>query len=225
MTAVFFYLSRYPRVYAKLASEIRETFASDQEIRGGSKLTSCTYLRAVIDECLRISPASIGTLWRQQDLTLPVSARKPFIVDGHIIPPGVMVGISPYSLLHNPAYFSEPFEFRPERWLGSEVTEISRRAFAPFAIGDRSCAGKALAYLETSLAVARTLWYFNFEKAPGEAGEVGGGKPGGDRLRSRQDEFQLQDVIVAEHDGPNLIFKVRGDLWEGLVADHQDSST
>lgn len=136
----------------------------------------------------------------------PEASKKPFIFDGHAIPLGTMVGISPYSLLHNPAYFPEPFEFRPERWLGDEVTELLRRAFAPFAIGDRSCAGKAVAYLETSLAVARTMWYLSFETAPSVAGKVGGGRLGGDSLRARRDEFQLQDVVVAEHDGPNFDF-------------------
>ena len=116
MTAISFCLSRHPKVYNKLASEIRSTFSSGQDIHSGSELTSCKYLRAVIDECLRIAPTSIGTLWRQHDLTLPPEARKkPFIVDGLVIPPGAIVGISPYSLLHNPAYFPEPFEFRPER--------------------------------------------------------------------------------------------------------------
>lgn len=170
----------------------------------------------MIDECLRIAPASIGTLWRQQDLTLPSAARKPFVVDGHVIPPGTIVGISPYSLLHNPDYFPEPFEFRPERWVGDKVSDLSRRALAPFAVGDRSCAGKAVAYLEASLAVARTLWYFDFEKAPGTAGDVGGGSLGGDRLRTRVDEFQLQDVIVADHDGPNLVFKTRVGFWKEI---------
>lgn len=205
MSAVFFCLSRHPEVYAKLASEIRETFSSGREISSGPKLITSRYLRAVIDECLRISPASIGTLWRQQDLTIPPKDRKAFIVDGHIIPPGTQVGVSPSSLLHNPKYFPDPFAFRPERWLEESTNlDVSRKAFAPFAIGDRSCGGRQLAYLETRLAVARALWYFDFEQAPGHLAEIGGGKPGGDKLRRRRDEFQLQDVIVAEHDGPNL---------------------
>lgn len=220
MSSIFFYLSRHPEAYTKLASEIRDTFSSGRDICGGPKLMGCKYLLAVIDECLRISPASIGTLWRQQDLTIPPAQRQPFIVDGHVVPPGTQVGISPYSLLHNPKYFPEPFDFRPERWLEEgPQADISRKAFAPFAIGDRSCGGRQLAYLESRLAVARALWYFDFEKAPGDAGELGGGKPGGDRLRSRRDEFQLQDVIVAEHDGPNLVFKTRGNLFADLLED------
>lgn len=224
MSAVFFYLSRHPEIYRKLASEIRTTFSSGLDIHSGPQLTSCKYLRAVIDETMRISPSSIGTLWRQQDLALPSEADKPFVVDGHVIPPGTMVGISPYSLLHNEKYFPEPFVFQPERHLATERGSESKdnmRAFAPFAIGSRSCGGRAVAYLETSLTIARTLWYFDFEKAKGKPGELGQGGPGQGRGRERTDEFQLYDVVTADHSGPNLVFKPRGQYWRDLVEEAQ----
>jgi cytochrome P450 len=74
-------------------------------------------------------------------------------VDGHAIPRGTAVGVSLYSLLHDADYFPEPFAFRPERWLGAEDYERAkiRRAFAPFALGDRGYAGKAMAYLGSEL--------------------------------------------------------------------------
>lgn len=220
MSGVLFYLSRHPEIYRKLASEIRTTFSSGLDIHSGHQITSCKYLRAVIDETLRMSPPSIGTLWRQQDVALPPEEHKPFIVDGHVIPPGTMVGISPYSLLHNEKYFPEPFVFRPERHLAAERSSESKdtmRAFAPFAIGNRSCGGRAVAYLEATLTIARTLWYFDFEKAKGKAGELGQGGPGQGRGREREDEFQLYDVVTADHKGPNLIFKTRGRYWRELV--------
>lgn len=223
MSAVLFYLSRHPDIYSKLASEIRTTFPSGRDIHSGPQLTSCKYLRAVINETLRMSPSSIGTLWRQQDLALPSEKGKPFIVDGHVIPPGTQLGLSPYSLLHNEKYFPEPFIFRPERFLegggqgkGAGNT-VAMRAFAPFAVGSRSCGGRAVAYLESSLTVAKTLWYFDFEKAPGKAGELGEGGPGLGRGRERKEEFQVYDVITAEHRGPNLVFKPRGEHWKELV--------
>lgn len=222
MTSATFYLSRNPEVYERLAAEIRITFSTGAEIRKGPKLNSCTYLRAVIDETLRMSPSSLGTLWRQQDMSTPSNAKKPFVVDGHVIPPGVQVGINPYTLLHNEEYFPEPFNFKPERWLGPEDSSemrTMRRAFAPFALGERGCAGKAMAYLEMSITLAKTLWYFDFERAPGVAGLVGsGGHPKfeGDEGRLRKDEFQLFDVITAAHDGPLLNFKPRGDFWQDL---------
>lgn len=222
MAAAYFYLSCNPDAYERLATEIRITFPSGSEIRNGPKLKSCVYLRAVIDETLRIAPSSLGTLWRQQDTSTPSNANKPFIVDGHVIPPGVQVGISPYAMMHNEDYFPDSFKFKPERWLGPEDSpqlRIMRRAFAPFALGDRGCAGKAMAYLEISLMLARCLWYFDFERAPGEAGLLGAGvqaRFNGEAGRQRKDEFQLFDMVTAAHDGPLLTFKPRGNLWKDL---------
>lgn len=220
MSGVLFYISRDPEIYRKLTNEIRTAFTSGLDIKSGPKLTSCKYLRAVINETLRMSPSSIGTLWRQQDLALPSEVGKPFIVDGHVVPPGTMVGISPYSLLHNEKYFPEPFVFRPERHLEAEKTgkaTDTTRAFAPFAVGNRSCGGRAVAYLEASLTIAKTLWYFDLEKAPGRAGELGQGGPGMGKGRERKGEYQVWDVITAEHHGPNLIFKPREQHWKELV--------
>lgn len=222
MAAAHFYLTCNPDTSKRLATEIRTTFSSGADICSGRTLKSCVYLRAVIDETLRIAPSSLGTLWRQQDTSTPSNAKKPFVVDGHVIPPGVQVGINPYTLMHNEEYFPEPFKFKPERWLQPEDSpqlRTMRRAHAPFAVGDRGCAGKAMAYLEISLMLAKTLWYFDFERAPGMAGQLGNGgfanfkgEPG----RQRGDEFQLFDVTTASHDGPLVSFKAREHFWEDL---------
>ncbi|KAK7750393.1 hypothetical protein SLS62_007692 [Diatrype stigma] len=225
LSALFFYLSRNPDVYAKLAQEIRSTFPSSSEIRGGPLLSSCRYLRACIDETLRISPPVTSTLWREAISPSSSSSdgghhEEPFIVDGHVIPPGVQVGVSAYCLHHNEAYFAEPFAFRPERWLaehsGAAALARMHAAFCPFSLGGRGCAGKAMAYLEASLVIAKTLWYFDFEPAPGKAGQVGGGVPGRTDGRGRPEEFQLHDIFAAAHDGPNLVFRPRGDFWRDI---------
>ena len=171
-----------------------------------------------------MSPPTLVPLWRQQDAS--DKSGQPFIVDGHVVPPGTQVAVSLYSLLHNEKYFPDPFIFKPERWLqgsGEDDPEEQkaalanmRKAFAPFIIGDRSCAGKAMAYLETSLTFARTLWYFDFKTAPGKIGEVGAGQLGRTDGRGRPGEYQLNDVFVATHHGPNLVFRKRGDFWKEL---------
>jgi hypothetical protein len=71
-----------------------------------------------------------------------------------------------------------------------------------------------MAYLEMSLTIARTLWYFDFEKASGEAGKLGGGSPGAEYGRRRPDEFQVYESFVVDHDGPNLVLVPRGDYWK-----------
>ncbi|RYP59345.1 hypothetical protein DL771_010910 [Monosporascus sp. 5C6A] len=167
LSALFFYLSRNPRCRQRLAHEIRTTFASSDEIKNGTQLTSCRYLRACIDEALRMSPPVTGTLWREQ---LRQDGDAPLVVDGHVIPRDVLVGVNIYSIHHNEAYFPDPFRYNPERWLPSDDTAnaaaaANRAAFVPFSLGARACAGKAMAYLEASLTMAKTLWYFDFEPA------------------------------------------------------------
>lgn len=189
----------------------------------GPQLAGCQYLRATIDETLRIAPPFTGTFWREP---FPDYTGQ-FVVDGHVIPRGTMVGVNPYCVMHNENYFPEPFLFRPERWLGEdehgeeaggkEARAAMREAFAPFALGETGCLGKAMAYHEMSLVIAKTLWYFDFKKAPGEAGQLGGGQPGRLDGRHRVNEYQLLDHAVASHDGPNLVFTPRGNLYQSEI--------
>ncbi|ROV88370.1 hypothetical protein VPNG_10271 [Cytospora leucostoma] len=218
ISAIFFYLSRYPTAYERLASEIRSGFLSGREISQGPRLNACTYLRAVIDEGLRLSTGTIST-WRNQDAA-SIAAGEELVIDGHIIPPGTEVAINAYSFMRNADYFPDPFAFRPERWLAEGVAEESdaqrehratmRRAFVPFSLGSRSCAGQPMAYLELNLAVARAMWYFDFEKAPGEAGKLG-------EVPGKPLEFKLEDATIVGHHGPNLVLHPRGDLWKELL--------
>ncbi|KAK8103633.1 uncharacterized protein PG998_010666 [Apiospora kogelbergensis] len=223
LSAAFFYLAHNPKVYDKLATEIRSTFRSGRDIHSGEDLRSCKYLRACIDETLRMSPAATVISWRQIDPK--DTSGEPWIVDGHVIPPGTQVGVPFYSLFHNEEYFPDSFTWKPERWLdphGNQSEEESaaraamHNAFHPFQAGDRSCLGKPMAYLEASLTLARTLWYFDFETAPGVPGLVGAGTEGKTDGRGRPNEFQLYDIFVAEHDGPNLVFRPRAGVCKDL---------
>lgn len=232
MSGIFFYLSRNPEVYARLASEIRNTFSSGDQIRQGPKLAGCKYLRAVIEETLRISPPTLAPAWREQDPD-SVAAGEPFIVDGHVIPPGTQVAVSNYTLQHSEEHFPNPYSFTPERWLSEDPdpqeqlqsqtadndvglrdslsATAKRRAFAPFSLGDRSCAGKPMAYLEMSLTIAKTMWYFDFDVAPGPDGKLGAGTAGRKDGRHRPEEYQVYDGVIVSHYGPSLVFKPRAE--------------
>ncbi|KAI1380115.1 cytochrome P450 [Hypoxylon crocopeplum] len=216
LSALFFYLSRNPESYQRLAREIRSTFTSGSEIQGGQKLGSCQYLRACIDEALRLSPPVTGTLWRE--LSATDKGYEPLVIDGHVIPRGTQIGVNTYTLHHNEEYFQDPFAFKPERWLSSGDTSKDQRqrphdAFAAFSTGARGCAGKSMAYLESSLVIAKALWYFDFEKAPGSLGDIGAVGPTG---VNNVDEFQLYNVFASSHNGPFLVFHPRGDFWTEL---------
>ncbi|ORY19062.1 cytochrome P450 [Clohesyomyces aquaticus] len=209
MAALLFYLSRYPDCHRKLADEIRGAFEDVDDIHSGKAMSECIYLRACIDEALRMSGPAAGIGWREVS-----PGTGGIIIDGHHIPEGFEVGLSSYVIHHNESFFPEPFTFKPERWIVSpenpkEQVERSRRAFAPFSLGPRGCAGRAMAYMEISNVIAKTVWCFDFEPSKGEVGKIGEGKPNGERGRRRPKEFQTYEHLTSSHDGPYLRFRLR----------------
>jgi cytochrome P450 len=218
LTALFFYLSRNPDCYEKVAQEVRTTFRSGSDIHCGlnSKMPECVYLRACIDEAMRMTPPAGGILWREVS---PGSGG--IVIDGHYVPEGCDVGASIYCVQHNEEYFPDSFKFNPERWIVSdrnprEDVEKAKQAFLPFSVGPRGCPGKTMAYMEMSNAMAKALWYFDFKAAVGRLGAVGAGRPGGPKGRRRPNEFQLIDHLTSTHEGPYIQFKLRADVSEYL---------
>jgi cytochrome P450 len=207
MASMFFYLSRHPDVLAKVSHEVRTRFVSREDIRLGPALSSCRYLRACIDECLRISPPVGAALLRD---TMHGGAT----VDGHFLPEGVTVGIGIYSMHHTEAFFPKPFEFLPDRWLiedaagGAVKRPFDIDAYGPFSMGPRSCIGKALALAEVMLAMAAVCWSLEFRVAEGLENE-GGGDPKGAPGRRNPGEFQLYDHITSAKYGPMIQFRTR----------------
>ncbi|KAF7949223.1 hypothetical protein EAE96_008390 [Botrytis aclada] len=211
LSALLFYLSRYPKCYKKVTAEIRSTFSSLSEIHSGPKITSLKYLRACIEEALRMSPPLGSALWRevrQGDIT----------IDGVSIPTGYDIGCAVYAVQHNESYFPKSFEFQPERWIASEDNpqekiEEMKMAFAPFSLGPKGCPGKMMAYMEMGIMMARMVFCFDFRRArDGGLGEVGEGVLGDKEGRGRVNEFQLMDHLASTHVGPYAEFRLRDGL-------------
>jgi cytochrome P450 len=148
ISAALFTLVKNKKVYDTLAAEIRSAFELEADIRSGPKLVNCQYLRACVEETLRIAPPVPGTMWGEA-----APGGPSLIVDGHVVPPGTRIGVNIFTLHHNEEYFPDPFVFNPDRWLhGSEILKKQRKmmqdASAPFSLGYRGCAGKPMAYYE-----------------------------------------------------------------------------
>ncbi|RKL22163.1 hypothetical protein BFJ72_g14729 [Fusarium proliferatum] len=202
LAAAFFYLTRYPLVQDKLAKELKSTFPSVGDIRGGTALYSCQYLRAFIDETMRMSPPVPADLAREVQ-------EGGIAVDGQYIPKGMKVSTASYCIHHNPDIYPEPFKFRPERWIVDENAErgvssasvcLAESAFMPFSAGPRGCVGKNLAYLEMSLALAKVVYHFEIHRDNNS--NLGGGSPDAIKGRRTVDQYQLRDIFVANRDGP-----------------------
>ena len=204
LASALFYLSRYSECYEKLAHEIRSTFSSSSEISMGPKMQNCKYLRACIDETMRMSPPAGGSMWRETEAGGASIAR-------HFIPGGIDVGTSMYAIHHNATYYPKPFEYCPERWLDDVEgpSGNAAKAFNPFSLGSRGCIGRGLAYMEIQDTLAWIFWHADFRKAEGPLGCIGQGNVGRRQGRFREKEFQLEDHLTSQKDGPYLQFRYR----------------
>lgn len=188
---------------------ISSAFTSPNEIVTGTKLNSCGYLYACIEETLR--------------LTAPVPSHLPRVVlpggmniDDEHFPASTVVGVPMYAIHHNPAYFPDPFAFNPSRWVKSptnspEAIALARKAFNPFSIGTRACSGRNLAYMQLKLTLAHVLWRFDLRLSPDEPGR-GSGRKGLGVGREREDEFQMYDALGFGRDGPMVEIKLKSEM-------------
>ncbi|PMD48197.1 cytochrome P450 [Hyaloscypha variabilis F] len=199
LSATFFYLTHNERTLERATSEVREVFKERdvEDVRPGAKLNGCKYLRACIDEAMRLSPSVPGILPR---VVMPGGME----IDGQFLKEGVEVGVGTYAIHHNAKYFPEPFEYRPERWLeeGPEL-DIAQKAFTPFSLGPRGCIGKGMAYMEMMIVMARVLMLFDIKVV----GTLGEGSPDLEAGRRRKGDFQVKDCFISLKNGPMIEFK------------------
>ncbi|MCJ1438934.1 hypothetical protein MMC27_008324 [Xylographa pallens] len=202
-----FYITRNPRIYAKLIDEIRSTFESADEIVGGQKLLSCEYLRACIHESMRMTPAGPSELGR----TVLAGGMT---IDNEFVPEGIEVGCAGWSTGRNEETYGDPHTYRPERWIvdeaaGNSAEEVARirSCFHPFSAGPGSCVGKNLAILELMTTIGRTLHRMDVRQAPGQS--LGEGSPQLGWGRRNRRHFQMIDAYIAIREGPVVQFKRR----------------
>jgi cytochrome P450 len=208
LSSTIFYLLHNPHSLAKATAEVRKQFSSVEEIRGGDKLQTLTYLRACVDESLRLAPPVPSHLPREV-------AAGGMTIDGHHFPEGTVVGVSPFAIHHSPDYYPDPFTFHPERWIVNEAVGVSaeqvalaKSAFCPFSLGPRGCIGKQVAYLEIMIAMATLLYTFDARLPRGPDGRHGEGDPTSAHWgRRKVGEYQLKDIFIADREGPIVEFK------------------
>ncbi|KAI1274965.1 benzoate 4-monooxygenase cytochrome P450 [Xylaria sp. FL0933] len=207
LSGILFYLTGDPPRCQKLAEEIRTTFKSLDEIVYGQKLQSCTYLRACIDEGIRLTPAGPSELPRE-------IRRGGLHVKGQFYPAGTIVGAAPWTNSHNEEVYGDAETFRPERWIVDEQAGVTKESFArakagfhPFLSGPGNCVGQNLAMAEMQITLARTLYQLDVRRAPGST--LGGGSPDLGYGRSDPNQLQLVDAYVSLRRGPEVQFRRR----------------
>ncbi|KAF1971016.1 benzoate 4-monooxygenase cytochrome P450, partial [Bimuria novae-zelandiae CBS 107.79] len=197
LSGLFFYLSHYPTVLAKLVMEIRSAFNTSEEIVPGVKLNQCKYLRACIDEGLRLAHPVPGEMPRQ---VRPGGA----VIEAVHYPAGTKVGCAAWAFGRNESVYGDASVFRPERWMPSDEEEFVRlrRAFHPSSIGPLNCVGQGLAMLELQLVMAKTVWAMDFGPAPGVKME-------NEPELEYPPVYHFKDTHIVTKDGRSLRFRPR----------------
>lgn len=152
-------------VWLLLATHRDEARALQEELSGTLQgrpatigdLASLPRTRAVVDEALRLYPPA----W-----IIGRRALGPDRLDGHEIPAGSVVAISPYLLHRDPDHWERPDDFEPERFLRVRPEHMPF-VYLPFGGGPRLCIGHRFALMESQLVVATLAQRFTLGLVPG----------------------------------------------------------
>ncbi|KXT12038.1 hypothetical protein AC579_4681 [Pseudocercospora musae] len=142
----------------RLLSELHANFRSEDEITS-VKAMALPFLRAVIEEGLRLHPVTPNALWR----ITPKQGNKIF---EDWLPGNTVLSIHHRAMYRSEHNFKRAEEFIPERWMPNsdiypEFANDRRNAFHPFSCGPRMCPARNLGYAEISIILARVLWSFD----------------------------------------------------------------
>lgn len=157
MTNVLFQLLRNPDIKKKLVDELDAALEDDDEdqiVVAYDRVKHLPYLRACLDESLRLFPPTPQSLPRE------TPSEGLYIMDD-FIPGGVSVGMSALVAHRCEAQFPQAEKFIPERWLGEEGKNL-QPYFLAFSAGARGCIGRNISYLEQTVLLASVLRRYDF---------------------------------------------------------------
>ncbi|XP_020833445.1 cytochrome P450 3A9-like [Phascolarctos cinereus] len=152
LSFLFYKLATHPEIQQKLQKEIDAVLPNKEAVTYDA-LVQMEYLDMVIHENLRLFPIT-GRVERV--------AKKTVEINGVMIPKGTVVMVPLIPLHHNPEYWPEPEEFRPERFSKENKESINPYVYLPFGTGPRNCLGMRFALMNMKVATCRLLQEFSF---------------------------------------------------------------
>ncbi|BFZ13466.1 hypothetical protein BsWGS_16504 [Bradybaena similaris] len=152
---LFYLLSKHEAVQTRLVEEIDNVLGKRQAT--SSDLQKMPFLKACVKETLRLFPP------------IPMNARtttEDISVGGYHIPKNTIIMLNLYVMSRDEEIFSQPDEFRPERWLkGDQEANVHPFSLIPFGFGTRSCVGRRIAETQIYLAAIQVLQRYWLKKS------------------------------------------------------------
>ncbi|KAK7532849.1 cytochrome P450 monooxygenase [Phyllosticta citribraziliensis] len=154
LTNVLFQLLKHPEVLQKLRDELDEALDPDEVYAPYPKIKHLPYLKAVLDESLRLFPPTPHNLPRET----PSEGCR--VLDDWI-PGGTTVGMSALVAHRDEKVWHDAEKFIPERWLGDKGKSL-QSYFLSFSAGARGCIGRNITYLEQEIVLASIVRRYDF---------------------------------------------------------------
>ncbi|KAI3874403.1 hypothetical protein MKW92_047458 [Papaver armeniacum] len=158
-----------PSVLKKAQDELDTKVGKERNVQG-QDIDDLVYLQAIVKETLRLYPPG--------PLSVPHQATEDCIVGGYEVKAGTRLLVNLWKLQRDPRVWSNPLEFKPERFLpqpaggfGGEMAYIDFRGqhyeYTPFGSGRRICPGIDFGLQTLHMALARLLHAFDFDTGRG----------------------------------------------------------
>lgn len=159
-----YYLAKHPECYKRLQEAVRREFPGGDADWTYERARTVSYLDHVIYETLRLRPPVPRGLTR---LTPP----EGLTVDDVFIPGDTITSVPTYTLQRDERYWPGAKSFDPDRWA---ALSTDREPWIPFARGQWTCTGRALAMMEMRMVLGRVA--LRYDVSFGDPGMAGGGR-------------------------------------------------
>ncbi|KAL1950194.1 hypothetical protein VTO73DRAFT_5317 [Trametes versicolor] len=151
LQAVFVAMTLYPDVQRKAQDALDAVVGPDRLPDFGDS-DALPYIHAIVKEALRWSVVvPLGLLHR---------TLRDEVFRGCFVPAGTTVAANTWAMLHDPATYEDPDEFRPERFLRDGDIPLDSTAVA-FGFGRRICPERYFALDSLFITVASVLHVFD----------------------------------------------------------------
>lgn len=152
LTFALYLLGRHPEQQARVRAEAEEVLGGRPAT--AADLAQLPVITMVAKEALRLYPPAYAFA-RQ--------AVAEDEIDGHVIPAGALMLISPWATHRHPEFWPDPERFDPDRFTRGAEADRHRYAWLPFGGGPRACIGTHFSVLEIVAVIAPIVPAFDLD--------------------------------------------------------------
>ncbi|OQV08714.1 hypothetical protein CLAIMM_12942 [Cladophialophora immunda] len=160
LSSGMYFLISHPQYFRKLREELDQVLPNDTAIAPYGLVKDLKFLRACIDETLRLRPPIAYGLQRI------VTAPEGVTLAGRHFKHGTTVAVPTYAVHRKEELYVDAESYNPDRWLDdSDPQQIQnlREYTIPFSAGPRACLGRNIAIVEQQILVASLVFRYDFQ--------------------------------------------------------------